>query len=192
MAQAAFNIASRMEDDVAAVREFGTALEFLAETFGDPAESSVIHRIGREVVARAKIIEDGRGKLFHLLHPNREQFEKNGWPGDGAAPDPIFAAIEAHRRAHQAYVDANDASDKAGDKDPALDKAANDAGKAADDVACQLLEVMPATMAGALALLRYAHEYEARGDGWPDGYSPGFHVHLYDHVANAIENIAAV
>jgi hypothetical protein len=52
----------------------------------EEGEASVIARIAHEISDRAETIEEGRGKLLHLLHPSREHFEKIGWPGDAPVP----------------------------------------------------------------------------------------------------------
>lgn len=62
-----------------------------------------------------------------------------------AVPDPIFAAIEAHRRAVKAMERA------AGDDDDKF----NDLRWAADDVAKQLLQIEPTSFGGLAALLAY-------------------------------------
>ena len=41
------------------------------------------------------------------------------------------------------------------------------AGDHADDLAIQLVDVEPTTIAGVIAVLDYAADYADRGDGWP-------------------------
>jgi hypothetical protein len=66
-----FGIVSDMEDDVAAVRDFGRAIAMLAETLGDN-EGMAMQRIAWEIVRHAKSIEERRERLLQLLHPNRD------------------------------------------------------------------------------------------------------------------------
>jgi hypothetical protein len=82
-----------------------------------------------------------------------------------AEPDPIFAAIEAHRRADAAYCAACEAD---------VPEIAMDAAWAAAD---KLLNIRPTTVAGVAALLRYLYEFEKENpetfcgsetdDDWP-------------------------
>jgi hypothetical protein len=41
---------------------------------------SVFARLGWQIADHCKKIEERRGELFQLLHPNRKHFEKEGWP----------------------------------------------------------------------------------------------------------------
>ena len=84
LVEGAFAFVTDMEDDVTAVEQFATALAFIAETL-DEAEGAVVQRLALTIKARAKSIEVRRGYLFQLLHPNRDHFEKAGWPGDEVA-----------------------------------------------------------------------------------------------------------
>jgi hypothetical protein len=69
-------------------------------------------------------------------------------------PDPIYAAIEEHRRAHAA---AGALLDAATDDWESEADAAMDAYWAAADA---LFDTNPTTVAGVAALLRYAYEFE--------------------------------
>jgi hypothetical protein len=109
-----------------------------------------------------------------------------------ADPDPIFAAIAAHQAAYRAldqvcrrlsdleqqipeaarqeYRVDHIGTDVGANDDPRW-KAAMVAYWAADTVETQaawaLARAKPATLKGAAALLRYAHEFEAGGCEWP-------------------------
>ena len=89
-----------------------------------------------------------------------------------SATDPIFAAIEAHRRAWEALAPCSELDEAAsgGDQDAAqeLDQLQN----ANRDATEKLLDVAAtATPAGAAALLDYAvdHVVSNGTDCWPDG-----------------------
>jgi hypothetical protein len=88
-----------------------------------------------------------------------------------ADPDPILAAIEAHRRA---WVDldpcseldemASEGNEEAAQQLDRLHQALNHATE-------QLLDIAPTTIAGVAAVLAYAAEFVTSGHGgiWPDG-----------------------
>ena len=63
----AFHIASDMEDDVAAAKDFAVALAMMGESVGE-GEGSAIQRL-------ARAIEDRRDQLCRLLNPHREHGE---------------------------------------------------------------------------------------------------------------------
>jgi hypothetical protein len=132
--------------------------------------------------------------------------------------DPIFAAIEAHRRAIAAHGDAVSAesaleqslpTDRTRSRitawrkaivesdDPrwvAAVRARWDASELMDDVAIDLLNTEPATIAGIEALLRYfADQEEALFPGEvsnDDGSAEAFGAYLVRHAADALRKIA--
>jgi hypothetical protein len=71
-----------------------------------------------------------------------------------ARPDPIFAAIEAHRAAW-AHLEENPSED-----DAECDRRY----EAVTDAGCVLIDTGPTTIAGAVALLRYVAAAERDGD----------------------------
>jgi hypothetical protein len=86
-------------------------------------------------------------------------------------PDPIFAAIEAHRQAWAALCADCSALDEAafaGDQkaEQELDRL-NDAADAATD---GLIDIVPTTIAGASALLAYAADHISSGSEWAKCY----------------------
>jgi hypothetical protein len=113
-------------------------------------------------------------------------------PAVAALPDPVFAAIAAHKAAY-ARLDAacsrlsrlerdipkerrkewfdEDRDAGVGADDDARWTAALAAYRAASDTetraAWALAHAQPAGLAGAAALLRHAYEFEAGGDDWP-------------------------
>ena len=81
-----------------------------------------------------------------------------------ASTDPIFAAIENHRTA-QARFSAVIGDEAILDDDPRIDAASG----AEEEAAIAILDVSPLTIAGVIALLRYAAEHQRSGDEWPAG-----------------------
>jgi hypothetical protein len=77
---AVFDIVGDMEDDLAAATSFADAIALIAETIDDGAEEP-IQRLAWEIKDRVALAEEKRGKLFHMTHPGRERFEREGWPG---------------------------------------------------------------------------------------------------------------
>src|SRR5262245_1740732 len=78
----------------------------------------------------------------------------------GASADPIFAAIEAHRAAYVNLSRALSVLGKLHPTDPGYEEANANAETVGDEVfrrAHDLAKIMPATLAGALALLEYIH-----------------------------------
>ena len=111
--------------------------------------------------------------------------------------DPIFAAIEAHRRAE---VEFSGAVERLSDQENELPKERRRseikmdvlaivlennplwielqrtvlaASKIADEAATQLLSTRPTTLAGVAAVLRYAYDFARRGLEFPGGYDDG-------------------
>jgi hypothetical protein len=108
------------------------------------------------------------------------------------APDPIFAVIEAHRRAwadlgtecenqtalekeippERRRADNCDDGIEAGDDSRwiALQYAMEDVHARIDDAADAMLDIEPTTIAGVIALLSYAAEHVRRGAEWAEVY----------------------
>ena len=107
-------------------------------------------------------------------------------PVPGAAPDPVLAAIAAHRAAvtaldaaalHLSRVEDGSFDDGGADRgsgaddDPVLlaaDAAFDAASDAEARAAWALARARPASPTAAAALLRYAGDVEAKGVDWPD------------------------
>lgn len=109
-----------------------------------------------------------------------------------AADDPIFGAIDAHKRAYAAFSDALSEIDELEktiqrDKrktqlsfsdeiietdDPrwiTWEKQLRALRDAEGDAECSLVSIVPTTLQGILALLQYAAEHEKKGLAWPTG-----------------------
>jgi hypothetical protein len=101
----------------------------------------------------------------------------------GADPDPIFAAIEAHRAARkrldtEAFDDADDCPEW------------HEANDATDRAAADLAETKPVTIAGAAALMRYIVEIEEQRE-LPDVLGrDDWASDLHRSLADALEEMA--
>jgi hypothetical protein len=121
-----------------------------------------------------------------------------GLPAGAAEPDPVFAAIEAHRTAHAKFIAAFDASAEIAITLPRHERrwffrvdeplppanctdnpeylaAEIEHGRAflaLDDATETILQVKPVTLAGLQALLQYTSDYvrEHGGDHFPDEF----------------------
>jgi hypothetical protein len=133
---------------------------------------------------------------------------------DSPIADPIYLAIDAHRKAHAAHVAAVDreyaledelprqkrrswvtASETrlVGTDDPAFIMSALVTRHASDQLftaAIQLLEVRPTTIAGVIALANYAEEYMAAGNGWPEDVVDDDDDEPRDWTRHLLEGIA--
>ena len=81
-----------------------------------------------------------------------------------AEPDPVFAAIAAHERAAEAYTAALQ-----GQNEDEVELAA----EADTEAACAMVAIVPTTLVGAVALMKYSMSGERRyGCEWPDLFDP--------------------
>jgi hypothetical protein len=116
-----------------------------------------------------------------------------------AAPDPIFALIAAKQAADIAHGNAIDVQDDADaryghDSEQAweADEACEEACHRAMDAAWQLAITAPTTLAGVVAMLRFANQHEDEGFEWPDTDRvgrKGWHYQLRAAMVAAIETI---
>lgn len=74
-----FRHVSDMENPLATVADILKGLALIAETM-DEDHGGVVQRMAWLALDQCKAAERLRGELFHLTHPNREHFEKEGWP----------------------------------------------------------------------------------------------------------------
>ena len=103
--------------------------------------------------------------------------------------DPTFAAIEAHRKA---FIECEDCS---------IEENIARLSDIENDALCDLLEVTPTTLAGVVALSRYAAELTAlfNRTGWdrpvthPDDEerSVEWSYYIHRHVADAVLNLSS-
>ena len=114
-------------------------------------------------------------------------------------PDPIFAAIEAHRKAEAAFGSAVKAADHPGKPYPnqkkrnAVVAATSDA---AHNAAIAILDTKPTTIAGIVAVMEYAAAYTQRGAQWPHllqyppkKYGETFEAGLFARLATTLKKI---
>jgi hypothetical protein len=110
-------------------------------------------------------------------------------------PDPIFAAIEAHRAAWAALEkDCSQLSDEGTPEAEAEFYRLNDAVEVA---VCTLVATQPTTMAGAVVLLRHVAEHEDKGDtvdcfeDEDDGKTKPWSYFMHQTLADALEEMKA-
>jgi len=81
-------------------------------------------------------------------------------PAIAAERDPIFAAIERHRKAEAAYREfGRSFADKTGPEVEALEKQFAELGEVSNRLITELVAMTPATVGGCAALLRHLDEY---------------------------------
>jgi hypothetical protein len=80
----AWQIVADMESDLrnASVLADGVAILAVDSIHEDEKLGAVLMRLGNLIEDYCEALEERRGKLFQLLHPNRGHFEKEGWPGE--------------------------------------------------------------------------------------------------------------
>jgi hypothetical protein len=165
-----------------------TRRRFLSQAAGVAAGSAVL--IGASTVAAPAIASHG-------------------------GPDPIFAAIEAHKAARAVvYSACDDISAAEREIGPGKISEARKSGNAAQlercedalsaahdaevEAACVLVTICPTTLAGVLALLEYANAADTDGEGWPSHlyeddetstHSRSWHSFLIDRLAEALPGI---
>lgn len=77
-----FDAVGNMEKPLAVAKDLVVALAMVAETMSN-AEGSVVQRLAWLAGENIAAAEALRCDLFRLTHPRRDEFEKEGWPGDG-------------------------------------------------------------------------------------------------------------
>jgi hypothetical protein len=81
-----------MEVPLRGIRNFAGALDRIAQTLGDGNGALIVQEIALTIQARVDELDNIHGYFFRLHHPNRERFERDGWPEDDA---PEQAVVEA-------------------------------------------------------------------------------------------------
>jgi hypothetical protein len=144
-------------------------LQEMSARAGFPVPAKIAKKLGRKVVATPK-----------------------------AKPDPILAAIEAHRRAWDDLGGCSKLDEAAGNGDKATARKLNRLGKAVNDANANLVDIAPTTIDGAAALLAYAADFASNdnGEGWPDGpawisrHKYPWEVILHRNLAKALQTLA--
>jgi hypothetical protein len=80
-----FETVCSMEDGIVAIENFADAIAIMTEAMDNGPMASALGHLAWEIKGRVRDVEDLRGKLFHMTHPNRKHFESEGWPGGRAA-----------------------------------------------------------------------------------------------------------
>lgn len=75
----AFSHVCKMEDPLATIKDLLKCLAFLAESLESDV-GSVVQRVAWLGIDEFDRVEEMRGELFKLTHPNRDHFEREGWP----------------------------------------------------------------------------------------------------------------
>jgi hypothetical protein len=84
----AYAIVTDMESDLSDASVLADGVAILAvDSIEDEKLGAVLMRIGRVIANHCKELEERRGELFKLLHPNRAIFEKEGWRGGGRSQE---------------------------------------------------------------------------------------------------------
>ena len=78
----AFESVTKMESHLAVISSLARAIDMLAELV--PERGDVFMVLSEFIERCQQEVEEERGALFRLLHPNREYFERVGWPHQGA------------------------------------------------------------------------------------------------------------
>jgi len=79
----AWEIITSMEDDLRDASVLADGVAILAvDSVQDEKLGAVLMRLGWQIADHCKALEERRGELWQLLHPNRETFKKEGRPGE--------------------------------------------------------------------------------------------------------------
>jgi hypothetical protein len=79
----AFEVVTSMGNDLMDASVLADGVTILAaDSIEDQQLGAVLMRLARGIADHCKAVEERRGELFRLLHPNRDHFEKEGWPGE--------------------------------------------------------------------------------------------------------------
>ena len=79
----AYEIVTSMEDGLRDASVLADGVAILAvDSIEDEKLGAVLMRLGNLIEDYCEALEERRGELFKLLHPNRDHFEKEGWPGE--------------------------------------------------------------------------------------------------------------
>lgn len=102
----AWSIIANLEDDVRAVRDYGHMLVggiSVAAEEGYGGLGAALNRLGRDIIDRYETIEEGRERLFHMLHSRRGEPDFPPYDDDDGDVEELASAsklarlIEAHK-----------------------------------------------------------------------------------------------
>jgi hypothetical protein len=89
----AYDIICDMEEPLIAVKDFARLIAGFVATMGDSNDGAAVQAAAYHIVDLAEAVEERRGKAFRLLHPNREHFDRVGWPDDKSEADEAAAPV---------------------------------------------------------------------------------------------------
>jgi hypothetical protein len=75
----AFSHVCKIEHPLGAIRRLSDAVALITETTVEPG-TSAINEIVHSMLGHVSRMDDLHSALFRLHHPNRDQFETDGWP----------------------------------------------------------------------------------------------------------------
>jgi hypothetical protein len=76
----AYAYACKMEDPLQRIRNFNAALARLAPTIDDEGAAGIMQELTLAIAECLDELDGSHGFFFHLHHPNRERFEREGRP----------------------------------------------------------------------------------------------------------------
>jgi hypothetical protein len=80
----AYRHACAMEDPLQRIRNFTAALARLAPTIDDEQAAAIMQQLTAAIRESLDQLDDIHGHFFRLHHPDRERFEREGWPSEQA------------------------------------------------------------------------------------------------------------
>jgi hypothetical protein len=72
--------ACNMERPLERIRQFTAALARLAPTIDDNQAATIVQELTLAIEECLDEVDESYGFFFHLHHPDRERFERAGWP----------------------------------------------------------------------------------------------------------------
>lgn len=78
----AFSRACDMEKPLERIRNFAAALARLAPTIDDGQAAAIVQSLTLAIEKSLDELDGSHGFFFRLHHPDRERFEREGWPDD--------------------------------------------------------------------------------------------------------------
>jgi hypothetical protein len=81
----AFYHVSNIERPLSSIRNYAAGLAMISETMGE--EGLVVQEMSWAITDLVKKIDKEYSALFKLTHPDRERFEREGWPEGRQPPE---------------------------------------------------------------------------------------------------------
>jgi hypothetical protein len=81
----AYSHACAMEKPLERIRQFTAGLARLAPTIDDGQAASIVQELTLAIQESLDELDATQGYFFRLHHPDRERFEREGWPTEQAA-----------------------------------------------------------------------------------------------------------